>query len=809
MRVFAFYLFFLLLAPTLSWSKEPVFPAVPAGFRAALEIELEPQHSAKLMPFFDFDRLQKDVATAAEEAEEAPVEFAAYRARQQASAGTADPTVPPHPDVQSPFQDEFYDDYLHDYPQAWKELLEERAGDTPHLRRWRQEIYKQLTNGLKLEERLAINQHPDCGKILSVPQAPKILGADSGKIILRSENNLPNQEKWQRGNSGLVLPKDRPAILAEKPQLDPSLNVQKFHDSDSGIAKPATLDWEKLFARWKALPLETKRSLARWELLSPTKKAALALLYHDQLKLKLVRPSEHADRFTTYLRDADASRVTKLFSRLEWLRDRGMLEFRHKKEQIPTNLPDYYNDVRNFAQMAGVDSKLLHWESSGIEGVNLHIHMSAPGDHDKERGILENDLLLLLRAHLGIVNDLKATGEYTYHHNIYERGLLRAYRDEEGLVHEGLVHSETRVLPLPLDQLLILKFYIQSLPFAAAKEFVKKEMRRRLDSETIDRFLRLSPELLSRFEWVISREEIGKNISDKMAMGYFRKRRGSLIEPYLSPEQLDRTSTKVFSELHESLRTPGSQSYYIAGNLLHARLKGATPLSREELKSILIGAETRDIMELFLRHEQVTPFDLRELPQVAKQLGKDWHRLLGVEHLLPKSQFIFLVRQTLARAFPKVIAKPDAATSRLSQIVTTQELHAILSQDGYNPYIRFHLQYFYQTHGGLSSKELVALLHAETQSEAANLCHNLVELLPVTTNALTQEESALLLEKINSMYAHFGKDFQVQFGLRKLLQLVDGTNLDAHSAAERAALHHALNPSSSLCGGTLGKVGHL
>lgn len=378
----------------------PVFPDVPSGVRISMELELLPQAFANLTGYFDFDRLQR----------ERGAEIAPHLPR------------------------DFLDDYLENQPGA--------------LRRLPETLRAELTRGLHLEDTV-------------IREKPRpLLGGDGGPLAGRTATLLlPGRSPpvarpgWDApGNAGLAGAKAEPSIQSPE-------NFQR----QGSLDLPKRLAWQTLFTRWKALSPQVRLSAARWEDLSPPKKAELAMRYAaGEVHLKPGLPPETA----------------RLFSRLEYEMDGEALEFRHRPDLRVTDPRDFFDDLMSLARSAGVEFKVLHPELSRQKTSALHYHLSVQGRHLDAVGKALNRLALVQRVELGILNDLTRIGHYLYLPHAGGKGLIRVH---------GLDHLEFRAHFQPLLDELRFNLKIAGMNEPDALDQIGAEIRERMTDKVLDR----------------------------------------------------------------------------------------------------------------------------------------------------------------------------------------------------------------------------------------------------------------------------------------------------------------------------------
>lgn len=393
---------FLVAAPL--FAKDPEFPVMPDGFKAGMEVEITPEHLAKIMPFYDFSALQKEKGK----------NFAA-----------------------SP---EFYDDYLRDNPKALSSLPEA--------------LRAKLTEGLRLESLVQKETKP-----LELPAQKLEVKKPAFQLI------QPGAETAQR--PALILPGAKPAG-----------KVDKFHTSTDGLIKPARLDWETLYERWRALPAKEKAQAVNWELLSPFHKAKIAHELEEMLGAKsgpVLKLKANAP---------------ELLKKLYWHQELDAIEFKHAS---PVNEPQsLYRDIVEFGKLTGVSSKLENAPESRLRGVSLHYHLSLPGRDLTQIATRLNDLTLLKRVDQGVINDLTADGVFVYTTDIRNRGLVRLAEPNR---------IEMRVHPEKLAEELPFLAKALALPEEDALKMLDGEIEKLLRKKTVtDLIQKYRPKLFHRWE---------------------------------------------------------------------------------------------------------------------------------------------------------------------------------------------------------------------------------------------------------------------------------------------------------------------
>jgi hypothetical protein len=399
----------LLVAAPL-FAKEPVFPQMPDGFKAGMEVEITPDHLAKIMPFYDFSALQ------------------AQRGKSFAAPAG------------------FYDDYLRDNPKALASLPEA--------------VRAKLTKGLQLESLV----QKESVKLELPAQKLEVKKPSFQLIQPGAESSRP---------AGLILPGAKPAEKADN-----------FRASGDGLIKPARMDWETLYERWRALDSNEKAKLVSWELLSPLHKAEIAHELEEML-------GAESGPVLKLKKDAP-----ELLKKLYWHQELDAIEFKHA---TPLGDPQsLYRDIVEFGKLTGVSSKLENAPESRLKGVSLHYHLSVPGRKLEKIAHLLNDLTLLKRVDQGIINDLAGDGLFIYTTDIKTRGLVRL---------AGPDRIEMRVHPEKLAQELPFLAEILSMPEADAIKRLNGEINALLQKKNVtDLIQKYRPKLFRRWEGMVAKD---------------------------------------------------------------------------------------------------------------------------------------------------------------------------------------------------------------------------------------------------------------------------------------------------------------
>jgi hypothetical protein len=312
----------------------------------------------------------------------------------------------------------FFSDYLKDSPHALNDLPEE--------------LRAQLTRGLVLESLLTRSS--------ALPQSPAMREKPKEKSPL-------SRQHFQAGPGGLHIPKTVAPILP----------------------------WEELDARWNALDLETRRSVVRWEHLSPLKKAELAIDHATCSKLKPKKDLMEGQQ--------------KLFQKLYWSKDGENIEFRHKEDVIVDNPQEFYQDVRHVARLAGpmVETKLLDDPTLPLKGVAFHYHMSVAGKDLSGLGEAINDLMLVKYVASGDIMDLTRKGSYLYEPGARTKGLVR-------VIGKDRIESRAHVERL-VDELGF-RIKLAGMKPEKAVRLVYAEVSKLLTGEVVETILKHQPSYL-------------------------------------------------------------------------------------------------------------------------------------------------------------------------------------------------------------------------------------------------------------------------------------------------------------------------
>ncbi|MGZ3712812.1 MAG: hypothetical protein ACXVBE_13700, partial [Bdellovibrionota bacterium] len=367
----------LALVAQAAFAKDPELPPALPGFKMGMEVELLPEKLANLTVLFDFEKLEENTAKF-EKGISQLLERTANRYKKfYASEG----------DISK--------NYLRNAPSAFRQLPPE--------------LQAKLSEGLNLKS-----------KVLA--DAPQLLGAEGKPLEKKAGFILPGAAKisgLQAAPQKLILP-DAAALPAKTaPPVDASL----FQSSGS-LEVPNRLEWEKLYKRWEELPVETRNSVVKLDLLGPKEKAIVmfeAATWGNEMPLKESLSKEDKD----------------LFSRLKWEGDGDALEFKHKK---PVESPEQFvADLRRFAKRAQIEQHIFHPEQPRSDSFHknaageiveeakqwgsFHYHYSLEG---KDLTLFAEEMninIFMTRLEQGIYNDLE--NQRFGFKNIHGKGLMR------------------------------------------------------------------------------------------------------------------------------------------------------------------------------------------------------------------------------------------------------------------------------------------------------------------------------------------------------------------------------------------------
>lgn len=346
--------------------------------------------------------------------------------------------------INSKLPDDYFDTYLRDSPGALAELPEN--------------IRHSLTEGLELQSSVIQKTQPlvtSDGKYLA--SQPKII--------------LPGAPQQPITPQRLILPgNSTPQPLA--PATEAKLEL------------PKTTAWNTLNARWKALDPSLKKSLVKWERLSPLHKSELALVYALG-KVEIKKDLPPAEK--------------RLFDRLYWSKDgNGVLEFRHREDLIVTDPQEFLRDAKDLATRAGVERKIFNPGDSRINTASFHYHISLKGGIPKEVGIALNDLSLIRRLNVGILNDLTGEGEYLYYPSATDKGHVRIYDD---------TRLEFRTHIIPLEEELAFNLRALGQNKDQAIELIHSEIRHLMSDYVVDKISGIDSRYLPYFSKFMSPEQ--------------------------------------------------------------------------------------------------------------------------------------------------------------------------------------------------------------------------------------------------------------------------------------------------------------
>lgn len=387
------------------------------------------------------------------------------------------------PQVEKNLPDTFFDHYLSDSPQALSDLPSE--------------IREKLTQGLHLD---SLIERP----------TPSLLGSD-GRPIDRSA---------QRKKS-----------------------ASPFHQEGS-LEVPKRLAWQTLFDRWAALHPTEKRKIARWENLSPSKKAQLALdtkILFSLEKLKIKKDAPEADK--------------KLFEKFHWSQDRAAIEFRHRENVIVSDPNEFYRDVLGLAARAGahVEKQILNPQASTARDSSFHYHVSVDGKDLTSQGEALNRLAFVRRIHQGILNDLTNEGYFLYSPSAESKGLVRVVDYDR---------IEFRFHTTPLVDELRFNLSVLTLDKKEGLKVIDSEIKKWMSDYVVDKISSLRLDYLSDFTKYMSKKQRAR-IRSQIETAKFIKNLPHKIPPDFwarAPELLKSDEPLVRNLMIETLKLHRDQA---------------------------------------------------------------------------------------------------------------------------------------------------------------------------------------------------------------------------------------------------------
>jgi hypothetical protein len=344
---------------------------------------------------------------------------------------------------------DFLDDYLRDYPQALSELPDD--------------LRKKLTQGLQLEN-------------VTPQKDQSLVNADGKKLDSQPKLILPKAD-LPASQSLILIPNAPPAAA-------PSHQALAGAEKSKELVLPKRMAWQTLYERWRALDLSVKKSIVRWEHLSPTKKAILAIDYAQaEISTKPDLPPEEK----------------RLFERLHWSQDGSAIEFRHREDVHVTDPNEFYHDVRQLAQRAGIENKILHPEMSKNKAAGLQFHVSVEGEDLEERGKALNRLAMVRRVSVGDLADLKGEGRYLYNPDASNKGHVRIH---------GKDRLESRSHFWPLHEELEFFMKILKLNSDEALELIGSEIKKLMSDYVVDKIAEYRSEYLADLMQYLTPEQL-------------------------------------------------------------------------------------------------------------------------------------------------------------------------------------------------------------------------------------------------------------------------------------------------------------
>lgn len=364
-------------------------------------------------------------------------------------------------------------------------------------------------------------------------------------------------------------------------------------------------EWDKLTENWKALPLEEKKELIKWEFLRPVTKVKLALQFADEQKV----PQQNKLNLVQLKKDIPED-IKKLFKKFTWDRDNKVMEFRHNPSVIIKTPDEFLKDAEHLALLTGTKKELLNpekvsfeasvlnaakrtkeqikeFENSTEESINilkkeaestfktsLHYHVSIPDRDLTPLASLFNDRLFLKRISQGIISDLTRNGEYLYYSdNLDSRGLVRLI---------GKDRIEFRAHPEALLEELNIHLTALSLPPEKAGIYLQKNIIGLLDSDTLKRITKYNPKyltvMLDRYKTLIDEEKLKIIVTHLIDVIHDKKtpidvERDSVTildsltvnHPELKNFILDKLNSKPLTEFSELLSFKNTNREFING----------------------------------------------------------------------------------------------------------------------------------------------------------------------------------------------------------------------------------------------------